>query len=205
MNLGKPGKFIVFDGPDKTGKTTQVKRVSDALKEKGFTVYNSFEPGGTPLGMDLRKILMNAEYNITPEIQAMLFTINRYHHCKEIIKPKLNKHDYVICDRYLLSSMVYQGIVGKVGRQSVKAMHNNMPLIIKPDWTFLFDISLDDYLSRKTNEKDRFETGDSKVAKEVIDGFKKYHTGYNKTTVVDAIKSMAEVTNFIVEDIISRN
>jgi len=113
------GKFIVFEGNDGSGKSTQILKVEKYLKEKGYKVVTTREPGGTEVGYRIRKLLLDPAYKMDGLTEALLLAADRNEHVKNVLIPALEDGYVVICDRYILSSIVYQGIVRGVGVENI--------------------------------------------------------------------------------------
>ncbi len=104
------GKFIVFEGIDGSGKTTQLNLLAEDLRRRGFTVLDTREPGGTRVGEAIREILLNPAYSeLAPRAEALLYAAARAQHVVQVILPALNKGEIVLCDRFIDSSLTYQG------------------------------------------------------------------------------------------------
>lgn len=112
MAAPEHGLFITFEGSEGTGKTTQIQRLTSKLESNNRKVVISREPGGTPLGEDIRHLLKHAEsgQNMVPRAELLLFAASRAQHVDELIRPKLEQGQVVICDRFLDSTAVYKGI-----------------------------------------------------------------------------------------------
>lgn len=153
--------FITFEGIDGCGKTTQINLLAEKLLSTGIAHIKTREPGGTPLGQQLRALLLNPDNTaITPLTELLLFSADRAQHLHELILPSLAQGKYVLCDRYTDSTIAYQvggrGLSLPLIQQLLfLATENN-----KPDITFLFDLSPEIALSRASSIKqaDRFET-----------------------------------------------
>src|SRR5690606_5665432 len=104
-----PGLFITFEGGDGSGKSTQVRFLVDWLEASGHTVVQTKEPGGTDLGVELREIVLHRRGDIAPRAEALIYAADRAHHIATKVRPALERGDIVIQDRYLDSSIAYQG------------------------------------------------------------------------------------------------
>jgi dTMP kinase len=103
------GLFITFEGGDGSGKTTQARFLADWLQASGRTVVHTREPGGTDLGLELREIVLHRRGDITPRAEALIYAADRAHHIATKVRPAIERGDVVIQDRYLDSSVAYQG------------------------------------------------------------------------------------------------
>jgi len=165
--VGK-GLFITFEGPDGSGKTTQIKLLSSYLKGEGFDIVNTVEPGGTEVGRRIRKILLNkGNLDISPRAETFLFQASRAELTLKVIKPALADGKIVICDRFFDSTLVYQGIARGLGEKKVLEMSLWATDGLVPDITFLINIEVSkgmkrmDILNKKMDriemEKDDFK------------------------------------------------
>ena len=128
------GKFIVLDGPDGAGKSTQILRMADALRTNGIPVLALREPGGTKVGEAIREILLEKKnIAITPLAETFLFQAARAQLVAEVIQPALAEGMWVLCDRFDLSTLVYQGIAGGVERTVVERLSEFACAGLKPD------------------------------------------------------------------------
>lgn len=151
------GKFIVLDGIDGSGTSTQIKLLSDFLQEKGLKVKLSHEPTSFAIGQEIRKILSSNTPNDELEYArlALMFAADRMDHVCKVIKPALENYDFVILDRYVLSSLVYQGL--SMPLSWVEEINH---YAIKPDLTIVMDLNPEDALKRlekRASTKDFFE------------------------------------------------
>lgn len=148
--------FLTFEGIDGCGKSTQAERLKRALTERPFAVTHTFEPGGTTLGRKLRTILVHDEINLSLFSEVLLFAADRRQDIDEIIKPALERGDIVIGERFADSSVAYQGVAGKVGKERVERLMDIVTSGLIPDLTLLLDIDPRISLARKT-DLDRIE------------------------------------------------
>lgn len=105
-----PGLFISFEGGEGVGKSTQIRRLADRLRAGGHDVVVTLEPGGTPLGVELRRLVLQPGGHVTPRAEALLYAADRAHHVATVIEPALAAGKIVITDRYVDSSLAYQGV-----------------------------------------------------------------------------------------------
>src|SRR4051812_43360992 len=147
------GLFVTFEGIDRSGKTTQAGLLVDALWEDALGVR---EPGGTPAGERLRGLLKDAEIDLAPETEALLFAAARSELVANVILPALGTGKVVVSDRFLDSSLAYQGGARGLGIEDVERVNSFATRGLKPDLTFLLDLSPEDAAAR-SGENDRFE------------------------------------------------
>ena len=155
------GKFIVFEGIDGSGKTTQINKLSKWLietakiPEKNQLVITR-EPGGTNLGKSIRSLLLDTSEGKSPDsiTELLLYAADRSQHVNEIIRPTLNKGDWVISDRFCGSTLAYQGYGRKLDIKLIKDLETIATQGISPDITFLLDIPVEESIKRRINRKD---------------------------------------------------
>ncbi|MEM9013149.1 MAG: dTMP kinase [Pseudomonadota bacterium] len=155
------GRFISFEGIDGAGKSTQARRLAEALEQAGQDVVLTREPGGSPGAEAIRRLLVEGDIDRwSPEAEILLFTAARRDHLERTIEPALARGATVITDRFADSTRIYQGVVRAELRESVDALHQRM-IGIDPDLTLILDVepkhALDRGLARGV-EEDRFET-----------------------------------------------
>ena len=190
------GIFLVFEGIDASGKSTQAKRIAkerDAL----FT----FEPGDTAVGKDLRRWLLDAATPMKPETEALLMTADRSHHVDTLIKPTLESAKSVVADRYYASTLAYQGYGRGVDLSQLRAATQLAIGDCLPDLKILIDLPVDVANERRErNAKDRFESSDIDFHNRVRSGYLELaKTDGVEWFVVDGTKSEAEVAALIDE------
>ena len=188
------GIFLVFEGIDASGKSTQAKRIAkerDAL----FT----FEPGDTAVGKDLRRWLLDAATPMKPETEALLMTADRSHHVDTLIKPTLESAKSVVADRFYASTLAYQGYGRGVDLSQLRAATQLAIGDCLPDLTILIDLPVDVANERRErNAKDRFESSDIDFHNRVRSGYLELaKTDGVEWFVVDGTKSEAEVAALI--------
>ena len=141
--MTKAGFFITFEGSEGCGKSTQIRRTAEQLETLGHEVILLREPGGTTIGEQIRNLLQYDQTTaaMTPEAELLLFAASRAQLVREIIRPALSRGAVVLCDRYLDSSMVYQGIARALVREEVNAINNFAIGSTLPDLTLLLDLN----------------------------------------------------------------
>ena len=163
--------FLAFEGADGAGKSTQVKLLAEHFERQGREVVICREPGGTELGEKLRGILLDpGSGDMGPEAEVLLFMAARAQLCSRVIRPALEAGKVVISDRFLWSSVVYQGIVGGLGIEEVLSIGRVATGGLLPELTFLID--LDPAASHSSlDEGDRMESRGLDFQREVREGF----------------------------------
>ena len=152
------GKFITLEGIEGSGKSTSLETIQSFLESRDIQYRTTKEPGGSPIGKELRSLLLNKESKISSEVELLLMMADRKNHLDNIVLPSLEKGTWVISDRYLDSTYAYQGGGRGIDISKIDNLVNllNLPL---PHLTILFDLSPDIALERAKNrsELDRFE------------------------------------------------
>jgi dTMP kinase len=152
------GSFIVFEGGEGAGKSTQEELLAQWLQDQGKTVVRTREPGGTPAGEAIRTVLLSSEYaGLTDRAEALLFAAARGEHAAQVIRPALEADVIVVCDRYLDSSVAYQGYGRDLGAEYVKNLSLWATQDLVPDLTVLLDVDPTVGLSR-VQSPDRLES-----------------------------------------------
>ena len=153
------GKFITLEGIEGSGKSTSLDTISKSLETRNIEFIVTKEPGGGPLGKDLRKMLLDKKTSISSEVELLLMMADRKNHIDNIVEPSLEKGVWVISDRYLDSSYAYQGGGRQIDVSKIDLFTELLKLPI-PDLTLLFDLSPEIALQRAKNrsELDRFES-----------------------------------------------
>lgn len=148
--------FIVFEGGDGAGKTTQIERLVEHLRALGRTVVTTREPGGTPLGADLRRLVLHGDH-VAPRAEALVFAADRAHHVATVVRPALERGDVVVQDRYLDSSVAYQGSGRDLGADDVRDLSLWATHGLLPDLTVVLDLDPAVGRSRRGDVHDRLE------------------------------------------------
>jgi dTMP kinase len=147
--MEKPGIFITFEGMDGSGKTTQMRRLATRLREAGRTVVETAEPGGTRIGAQIRRILLDPEnQELGAMAELLLYFASRAQNVDEVIVPALTRGEVVLSDRFTDSSTAYQGCGRGLGVENVIALDRIACRGVKPDITVLIDIDLETSLAR---------------------------------------------------------
>ncbi len=155
-----PGVFVTFEGSDGCGKTTQLKRAAAWLATCGYEVVCTREPGGCPISERIRDIILDVgSAGMTAECEALLYAAARAQHVAQIIRPALDRGAVVLCDRFLDSSMAYQGAGRGLGEGLVRAVNEPAVKGLSPDKTLFFSLSPDKAMTRRlaASEPDRLE------------------------------------------------
>ncbi|NJL73275.1 MAG: dTMP kinase, partial [Candidatus Competibacteraceae bacterium] len=135
-----PGTFLTLEGPEGAGKTTQVKLLSSKLEALGIPHLITRDPGGTPLGKQIRRILLAPGGSVSPMAELLLYQADRAQHVHELIMPALMEGKLVICDRYTDSTIAYQGFGRGIDMKIIAELNNISTQGLKPELTILFDL-----------------------------------------------------------------
>lgn len=190
------GLFITFEGPDGSGKTTQIERLKVFLNEKGYDAVLTREPGGTAISEKIREIILdknNSEMDHMTE--ALLYAASRAQHVAEVIRPALEQGRTVICDRFMDSSIVYQGYGRKLG-DCVRIINEYAVRGCLPDITFLLKVDPAVGKNRiKTDEQDRLELEKLEYHMEVFRAYQELEKSYPERIIgIDASRSIDEIS-----------
>ncbi|GAA1357747.1 hypothetical protein GCM10009636_29380 [Arthrobacter koreensis] len=164
MSISEPrtGLFIAFEGGDGAGKSTQAALLTQALQDAGRTVVRTREPGGTPVGEKLRSLVLEHGHGqIDARTEALIFAASRAAHVEQVIHPALDRGDVVVCDRYIDSSVAYQGAGRNLGTDEVRSVNEWATGGLVPDLTVLLDVDPEAGRSRRTaadGSEDRLES-----------------------------------------------
>lgn len=203
--LNLSGVFITLEGPDGSGKSTILKLIGDSLKEDGIDFIETREPGGTLIGEEIRDIILdNKNINMSFEAEALLYAASRGQHVHEKILPALKEDKVVICDRFILSSLAYQGVGRGLGIERVKAINDFALRGAYPDLILFFHIDPKVTLDRKLGSvnTDRLENLGNEFHERVYKGYMELLEMYPKNIVlIDASKSIEEVLQQSISEI----
>jgi len=195
------GLFITIEGPDGAGKSTQIPFIQRFLEEKGYKVLLTREPGGTVIGEKIRGILLDKNHQEMSDItEALLYSASRAQHVTEVIMPALNEGIVVLCDRFVDSSIVYQGKGRGLGLESIKNINDFATCGLTPDLTILLDIDPEIGLKRvkATKEVDRLEQEKLDFHRKVYEGYKELVNMYpERIKVITANQPIEEVNKDI--------
>lgn len=197
------GLFISFEGPDGSGKTTQINKLVKYLEEKGHDVIITREPGGTKISEKIREIILDKDNTEMDSItEAMLYAASRAQHVAEIIKPALEKGKIIITDRFVDSSLVYQGIGRGLGIEFIKKINDMAIQGTMPHVTVLIKISPELGLSRKyeSDECNRLDMEKIEFHKKVYEAYLELEKLYpDRIKAIDGSKSIDEVYKDIIK------
>jgi dTMP kinase len=198
------GRLIALEGPDGSGKTTQIELLEKHLKQLGYEVVRTREPGGTEISEKIREIILdNDNSNMSYMCEALLYAASRAQLVNEIIKPALKAGKIVICDRFVYSSMVYQGIGRGLGMEIVKGINEAALGGLEADLIFMITIPYEEGLKRKKKQRtlDRLENGGNEFHKKVFEGYLDICKKYDKIEVIDGNRDIYEIHKDLIDAI----
>lgn len=208
-NKSKKGLFISFEGGEGVGKSTQIELLKTSLTKKNINVLSTREPGGTKEGELIRKFLVSGEISSWDSYsESLLFNALRREHINKIINPSLFKGDIVLCDRFIDSTIVYQGVGGAINQKLLLSLHKNFCYDLYPDITFFLSldpkVGIDRTLSRNNKTENRFENMGLSYHQKIQDGFKALSDKNNKRFFeINAELSVEKISNQIYDHVIS--
>lgn len=189
-----PGKFITFEGMDGSGKTTQMHRLAERLRAMGRTVLETAEPGGPPIAQKIRRILLdNANQELSPTAEILLYFASRAQNVDEWIVPALQRGEIVLADRFTDSSLVYQGVGRGLGVDKVEALDRIACRGLKPDLTILVDVDAEASLARARARNQAQPHCETRMDDQSIAFHLKVHAAYH--ALADAEPARVKVVN----------
>lgn len=148
--------FVVLEGPDASGKSTQLRLLAEHLAARNIPHLTTREPGGTPLGQELRRLLLDPRRDIRPLTELLLMVADRHEHVESVIRPALEQGKWVLCSRYTLSTLAYQGYGRGVDLELLRQLNELATGGLEPDYVFLLDLP-PQVAYQRTRDRDRFE------------------------------------------------
>lgn len=198
------GTFITFEGGEGAGKSTQIVQLAESLRKEGRTVLVTREPGGSPGAEAIRHVLLSgAAEPFGPAMEAILFAAARSDHVEQVIRPAVERGEVVLCDRFMDSSRVYQGITGNLPTEFMESLEAVTVNSMTPDLTIILDVDPEEGLRRATARRGD-ETAD-RYEKETLDVHRRRRKAFldiakaepHRCVVVDATQSPKKVTRQI--------
>jgi dTMP kinase len=191
--------FISFEGVDGSGKTTQARLLADRLAAEGRDVVATREPGGTELGERIRELVLHSG-EVSPWAEAALFAASRAQHVAEVIRPALERGAVVVCDRYIDSSLAYQGVARGLGLDEVLELNLTAVGGLLPERTFLLLVDPAAGIARAAITPDRIEREGDEFARRVDAGFRLLAERFPERIVpLDGTLPVAELAELVVE------
>jgi dTMP kinase len=192
--MGDPGRLIAFEGVEGSGKSTQLELLRRELEVLSREVVVTREPGGTPAGERVRALLLDPGVELHPQAEALLFAAARAELVEAVIRPALERGAVVLCDRYLDSSLAYQGGARGLGRDAVEQVNRFATGGLVPDLVVLLDLDPAAGLARRARDPDRIEAQDLGFHRRVRDAFRDLAAAEpGRFAVVDAAAPLSEV------------
>ena len=193
--------FITFEGPEGSGKTTQVKRLAEFLRERKRDVVATKEPGGTPLADRIRAILLHPDSAMDPLTELLLYAASRRQHVIEVIRPALERGAVVLCDRFTDATLAYQGFGRLLDLDRLRGLNDWVTGGLHPDLTIVYDVEEEAGLKRAhariaatDNSEARFEAEDIRFHRRVREGYLSLAVAEpQRFVVVDASRPIDEV------------
>nr|WP_240544622.1 dTMP kinase [Exiguobacterium algae] len=200
--------FITVEGPDGSGKTTQLNLLVEALNSKGYEVVVTREPGGTTVGNSIREVLLSPEHHeMTPRVEMMLYAASRAQNVDQIIRPALARGAVVLCDRFVDASIAYQGYGLQYDMDQIESLNEWATSGITPDVTFLFDLTPQRAQERMKDrgQLDRIESRDQAFHQRVYEGFHALLNKYpERMILIDADQSVECIHDEVLDATLER-
>jgi dTMP kinase len=207
------GKFITFEGGEGAGKSTQIRRLADRLKDTGLTVVTTREPGGTPAAEAIRQFILSGRaVTAGPEGEALLFAAARADHVENVIRPALDRGEWVLSDRFTDSTRVYQGAEGGVAPNMLDALEHMAVGGTRPDLTLILDIPAAIGLRRVRARQAATGDGPDRFDSEQVAPHERRRQAYlalaaqdpNRYAIIDAVRWESDVADEIWEAVSAR-
>lgn len=202
-----PGSFLLsLEGIEGSGKSTQISVIEDHLKEKGYRTLTLREPGGTEFGEKLREAILNSKVALDPLAECHLFLASRAQLLREKILPfLLQPKSVVILDRYIDSTLAYQGKARGLGLETILTLHQNNPLNLVPHRTYFLDIDLKtshERQAKRGNAKDYFESEKQEFYQKLVDGYREVSRLFSdRILTIDASVDEKSVSQKILQNL----
>jgi dTMP kinase len=212
LSTTKRGLFITFEGPEGSGKSTQLRRLAVRLREAGRTVLETAEPGGTPIGMQIRRVLLDAKnQELRPTTELLLMFAARAQNVDEAILPALSRGEIVLSDRFTDSSLVYQGAARGLGSEVVYEVDRIACRGLIPDLTIVVDIATELGLERAHGRNRKTQDVETRIDEQAIGFHRKVRDAYlqlasdepNRVRLIDGSRSEEIVEKDVWETVLA--
>jgi dTMP kinase len=193
--------FISFEGIDKSGKTTQISRLANYLKKKGYEVVKTCEPGGTELGKKIKEILLSSHYEMNKTTELFLYLADRAEHVEKVIKPALSEGKIVISDRFADATAAYQGYGRGINIDWIEKLNRIVTQGLSPDITFLLDIN--PFSARQRSKtRDRMENEEIDFHRRVRQGYLLIAKSFpERVHIIKGDRSTEEIFSIIINEL----
>ena len=202
MTSRHAGRFVVVEGGEGVGKSTQVERLAGALRARGREVVVTFEPGDTKTGAELRAVLLHAPTALDAHAELLLMLADRAQHVAEVVRPALARGAYVVCDRYEPSTLAYQGAARGLGVDEVEWLSGWAAAGVRPDVVIVLDLADEIAEARVSPDRDRFERAGAEFHARVRAAYRELAPARG-WTVVDASGTPAEVAARVLDAVLA--
>ena len=203
MKFNNRGLFISFEGPEASGKSTQIKLLQKFFKNENIPYIITREPGGTPISEKLRKIILDKKQLISTTEELLLLMSSRLNHINRVIKPALKNGKVVITDRFADSTFVYQGFVNNYGLKKTMNLHKELLNNFLPSKTFLFLLPVNEINKRLKKRKitNKYDKIDTLFHSKVISGYKKLLKNNKRFVKINAELNVDKIQQTVLKSI----
>jgi dTMP kinase len=193
--------FVTFEGVDWSGKSTQAELLAAWLRDQGRTVLHTREPGGTPVGEAVRNVVLHG-HDMAPWAEAALYAAARADHVEHAIRPALERGDDVVCDRYIDSSVAYQGFARGLGEERVRELNLTVTRGLEPERTFLVLLDPATARGRAGSDRDRIEREGDDFMQRVDEGYRSLAAAFpDRIVALDGARSADDIAEEVREHI----
>lgn len=212
MSTTKRGLFITFEGPEGSGKSTQLRRLASTLRVDGHTVLETCEPGGTPIGMQIRRVLLDSKnLEMRPTTELLLMFASRAQNVDETILPALSRGEIVLSDRFTDSSLVYQGAARGLGSEVVYEVDRIACRGLVPDLTIVVDIETELGLARAHGRNQKTGEVETRIDEQAVGFHRKVRDAYlqlasdepNRVKLIDGARNEEIVAKDVLDAVLT--